>query len=112
MHDTTIEPRLTLNLTVSEPLRARDVVILVRTAMRYAADISVTKHGLQADGKSCFDLLDLDARPGDTLQIIAQGDDAREAIDAFGAALAAAVGEIASGRCERTERVDKDMNVC
>ena len=65
--------------------------MLVRTAMRYAADITVKKHGLQADGKSCFDLLTLNVHPGDTLQIIARGDDAGEAIDAFETALAHAV---------------------
>jgi phosphotransferase system HPr (HPr) family protein len=59
--------------------------------MRYAADITVQKHDFRADGKSCFDLLALNAHPGDTLQIIARGDDAGEAIDAFKTALATAV---------------------
>ena len=83
MHNTTSTRKQSVKLTVSQPLGARDVADLARVAMRYAADITVQKHDLWANGKSCFDLLAMQAHRGDTLQIIAQGDDADQAIDAL-----------------------------
>lgn len=55
-------PKQCVKLIVSQPLRARDVTTLVKTAMRYAADITVKKHGFHANGRSCFDLLALTPR--------------------------------------------------
>ena len=73
MCDATSIPKQSVKLAVLQPLRARDIVVLVRTAMRYASDITVAKHDCQADGKSYFDLLALNAHPGDRLQVIARG---------------------------------------
>lgn len=62
----------------------RDATMFVRTAMRYAADITVEqRRGSHADGKNCADLLALHVRLGDTLRITAIGDDAGEAIAAL-----------------------------
>ena len=91
MHDTTSTARQSVKLTVSQPLRARDAATVVRTAMRYTADITVQKHDVRADGKSRFALLGLNVQPGDKLQIIGQGEDVGQAINAFKTALASAV---------------------
>ena len=92
MRDATIEPELTVTLTVSHPLRARDIVVFAQTASGYAAEITVKKHDSQADGKRYFALVELNAQPGDTLHIVARGDDASEAIDALKTSIVALDG--------------------
>ena len=69
-------------------LHARPAAQLVRTAMRYAAAVTVYAGDRQADAKSLLAVLGLGARRGTQLRLRAEGREAAQAIDA----LAACVG--------------------
>ena len=64
-------------------LHARPAAIFVRTAMKYKATISVVANDREADAKSILSVLALGARAGTTLRLVAEGEDARDAVDAL-----------------------------
>jgi phosphocarrier protein HPr len=64
-------------------LHARPAAIFVRTAMKYKARISVVVNDREADAKSILSVLALGARAGTTLRVVAEGEDARDAVDAL-----------------------------
>jgi len=64
-------------------LHARPAGVFVKTAMRFSARIIVTHDGKQADAKSILAVLALGATGGTTLQLHAEGDDARAALEAL-----------------------------
>ena len=64
-------------------LHARPAAIFVRTAMKYKARISVVVDDREADAKSILSVLALGARAGTTLRVVAEGEDARDAVDAL-----------------------------
>lgn len=74
-------------------LHARPSASFVQTANRYRAEIKVEKDGQVADGKSIMDLMMLAAAQGTRITIKAQGDDAREALEALGALIEGRFGE-------------------
>jgi len=75
------EARVTLPDGVA--LHARPAAIFVRTAMKYKARISVVANDREADAKSILSVLALGARPGTTLRLVAEGEDAPDAVDAL-----------------------------
>ncbi len=74
-------------------LHARPSASFVQTANRFRAEIKVEKDGQVADGKSIMDLMMLAAAQGTKIIIKAQGDDAREALEALGALIEGRFGE-------------------
>jgi phosphotransferase system HPr (HPr) family protein len=75
------EARVTLPDGVA--LHARPAAIFVRTAMKYKARISVVVNDREADAKSILSVLALGAGAGTTLRLVADGEDARDAVDAL-----------------------------
>jgi phosphotransferase system HPr (HPr) family protein len=61
-------------------LHARPAALFVRTAMRFKADISVVANDREANAKSILSVLALGARGGTTLRVLAQGEDAGDAL--------------------------------
>tara|TARA_R110002111_G_scaffold107943_1_gene166559 strand:+ start:511 stop:720 length:210 start_codon:yes stop_codon:yes gene_type:complete len=55
----------------------------VDTASAFTSDITVTKNGQAADGKSIMQLMTLEALKGTELKIDAEGPDADKAVDAL-----------------------------
>jgi phosphotransferase system HPr (HPr) family protein len=51
--------------------------------MKYKARISVVVNDREADAKSILSVLALGARAGTTLRLVAEGEDARDAVDAL-----------------------------
>lgn len=66
-----------------EGLHARPAAEFVRTAKRFSSEIVVVKGGREANAKSSLKLMTLGARKGDKLTIRAEGEDAKEAVDAL-----------------------------
>ena len=66
-----------------EGLHARPAAEFVRTAKRFSSEIMVVKGEREANAKSSLKLMTLGARKGDTLTIRAEGEDAKEAVDAL-----------------------------
>ena len=64
-------------------LHARPAAEFVKVAGRFAASIRVAKDGLEVNGKSIMGVLMLAAEHGSRLRLIAEGNDAEDAVDAL-----------------------------
>lgn len=64
-------------------LHARAAALLVQTANRFSAQITISKDGQTADGRSIMGVLTLAATQGSKIQVEAVGDDAEQAIKAI-----------------------------
>ncbi len=65
-------------------LHARAAGLLVRTANKYQAEISLEKDGIVANAKSIMGVMMLAAAMGSRVKIKAKGTDARRAVRALG----------------------------
>ncbi|MCD6491429.1 MAG: HPr family phosphocarrier protein [Candidatus Njordarchaeia archaeon] len=61
-------------------LHARPAALFVKTARKFKSKISVEKDGQVVDAKNILGVLSLGAEMGDEIKIIAEGEDAQEAI--------------------------------
>ena len=64
-------------------LHARAAALLVQTANRFSAQITLSKDGQTADGRSIMGVLTLAATQGSKIQVEAVGDDAEQAVKAI-----------------------------
>ena len=64
-------------------MHARAAAEFTRTAAQYKSSIFVSKDGLEINGKSIMGVLMLAAAQGSVIHIRAEGDDARDAIQAL-----------------------------
>jgi phosphocarrier protein HPr len=64
-------------------LHARASALLVQTVNKFAAQVSISKDGQVADGRSIMAVLTLAATQGSKIQVEASGDDAERAIKAI-----------------------------
>jgi phosphocarrier protein HPr len=64
-------------------LHARAAALLVQTANRFSAQISLSKDGQTADARSIMGVLTLAATQGSKIQVEAVGDDAEQAVKAI-----------------------------
>jgi len=62
-------------------LHARPAAVFVQIANKYESEISIVKEEQTVNGKSIMGILMLAAEKGAKITIIAEGDDAQEAID-------------------------------
>lgn len=77
-------------------LHARPGTMLVNTIKQFTSDITVTNldgSGKPANGRSLMKVVALGVKKGHRLRFTAQGDDARQALDAIGEAIASGLGE-------------------
>jgi phosphocarrier protein len=64
-------------------IHLRAAGVLVQVAGRFAAEVWVERRGNRANGKSIMSVLSLAAGHGSELEISAEGDDARDAVNAI-----------------------------
>jgi len=74
-------------------LHARLATLLVQTASRFAAEITIGRDGHVSDGKRIIGVLMLGAGPGTRLNLTARGEDAQQALDAVEALFRSRFGE-------------------
>ncbi len=74
-------------------LHARAAGLLVRTANKYKAEISIEKDGMVANAKSIMGVMMLAAAMGSRISIKAEGTDARKAVRALGRLIESKFGE-------------------
>lgn len=63
-------------------LHARPAAQLVKVTGKFKSSIKIEKDGITADGKSIMGLMTLAAEVGSTIIVIADGEDAQQAVDA------------------------------
>lgn len=78
-------PTARAQIAVMHPsgLHARPAAAFVRTAGRFRSAIRVAHAGREADAKSILEVLTLGVRAGATVDVEAEGDDAREAVESL-----------------------------
>jgi len=69
-------------------IHARPAALFVKTVSQFQSDITVTKDGNIASGKSIMGLLTLEGYFGSKLKVTATGPDAEEALNALGELIA------------------------
>lgn len=74
---------VTIKLLNRTGLHARPAALFVQTASKFKSDILVRKNERSANAKNILEVLSLGAEYGDTITIIANGEDAKEAIEAL-----------------------------
>lgn len=62
-------------------IHARPAALLVKTANKFDAEITVEKDGNCVSGRSIMGLMSLEAGCGAVLDVVAEGVDAREALE-------------------------------
>jgi phosphocarrier protein len=64
-------------------VHARAAALLVQTANRFSAQVTISKDGQTADGRSIMGVLMLAATQGSTIEVEAAGQDAEQAVKAI-----------------------------
>ena len=72
-----------VTITNSLGMHARPAMAFVDAATGFTSNIKVIKDGQEVDGKSIMHLMMLAATKGTELEIIAEGDDAEQAIESL-----------------------------
>lgn len=71
----------TLKLTAKDGLHTRPAALFVQEAKRFSSEISIEAGGKVSNAKSLFKLQLLDLGQGAEIKIMANGDDAHQAIE-------------------------------
>lgn len=74
-------------------LHARSAAKLLRVAAEFEAAVTLRTAGSQASARSMMDMLRLGARRGDSIQVMARGVQAREAVEAVRSLIEEGFGE-------------------
>ncbi len=85
--------RGTFEIVNDRGLHARAATKLVQLASSFAAEVELEKDGQRANAKSVMGVLLLCGAKGTRVSVIADGEDAAQAVDAIGALIAARFGE-------------------
>lgn len=73
----------TLVVMNKKGLHARPAAMMVQLASKFQSQVSIVYEGQQVNGKSIMGILTLGAQNGASLNIIIEGPDAHEAMDAY-----------------------------
>ncbi len=73
----------TVTITNPQGLHARPAQMLSSLASQFESNIELVKNGEKIDAKSILSVLTLGAVAGTQIEIIAQGNDSKEALDAL-----------------------------
>ena len=79
----TSEVRRTMEIVNKLGLHARAAAKLIDLASGFESSIRICRDGREADAKSIMKVMMLAASKGTSLEVVAQGDDAAEAVEAI-----------------------------
>ena len=85
--------RGTFEIVNERGLHARAATKLVQLASRFECEVDLEKEGQRANAKSVMGVLLLCGAKGTSVSVIADGDDAQQAVDAIGGLIASRFGE-------------------
>jgi len=86
-------PERTVQIVNKAGLHARPAAEIVKLAAKYSSAITVIRDDLEVNGKSIMGVMMLAAECGSTLQLKAEGPDAKEALDALAKLIESKFGE-------------------
>ena len=82
-----------LVITNSLGLHARPAATLVKTVLQYKSDVHIALNGHRVNAKSIMGLLTLAAAQGSRLEVVCEGEDAEQAMQAVRDLVEAGFGE-------------------
>ena len=83
----------TVTIVNKNGVHARPAAEIVKTAGRFASNITIVRDDLEVNGKSIMGVMMLAAECGAQITLRATGDDAESAVDALAQLVAAKFGE-------------------
>ncbi len=86
-------PERTVTVLNAHGIHARPAAEIVKTAARFAAEITIVRDDLEVNGKSIMGVMMLAAECGASLSLRAEGADAEAALDALCTVIANKFGE-------------------
>ena len=93
MNDSRMEHSTQVTILNKYGLHARPAAEFVKLANRFASEVWVTKDQVEVNGKSIMGVMMLAAECGSTVDIRANGADAREAVEALASLVTERFGE-------------------
>ncbi len=88
-----MEMRGTFEIVNKLGMHARAATKLVQTASRFRSQVQIEKDGHVANAKSVMGVLLLCGHQGSKITVLAEGEDAADAVEAIGALIADRFGE-------------------
>ena len=82
-----------MTISNTQGLHARPVMRFVDLAAQYGSAVRVRKDDIEVDGKSPMEMMLLEAGPGTVLRLVADGEDARPAVQALAGLINSKFGE-------------------
>lgn len=83
----------TVTIVNKNGVHARPAAEIVKTAGRFASNVTIVRDDLEVNGKSIMGVMMLAAECGSQITLRATGDDADEAVEALAQLVAAKFGE-------------------
>ena len=83
MPESSTHSEIEVTISNTQGLHARPVMRFVDIAMQFCSSIRVSKDSQDVDGKSPMEMMLLEATQGTVLRLTADGEDARQAIEAL-----------------------------
>lgn len=71
------------NVTIGSSFDTRSAALLVQTAGKFSSKVLIKTDGRTANAKSIMGIISLGIVDGQTIQLVAEGDDERQAIPAL-----------------------------
>ena len=87
------EIRRTMEIVNKLGVHARAAAKLIELASRFESGIRIYRDDREADGKSIMKVMTLAASKGTSIEVVAQGDDAADAVEAIERLVAGRFGE-------------------
>ncbi len=88
-------PERSVQIINRNGLHARPAAEIVKTAAKFAADVTIARDDVEVNGKSIMGVMMLAAEFGSTVRLTAAGPDADAALEALAALIASKFGESA-----------------
>ncbi|MCT4564607.1 MAG: HPr family phosphocarrier protein [Maledivibacter sp.] len=71
----------TVKILNESGLHARPAAVFVKTASKFKSEITIESKGVELNAKSIMNILSMGAKQGDTIRIITDGPDEKEALE-------------------------------
>jgi phosphocarrier protein len=88
-----VEVKGTFEIVNKLGMHARAAAVFVQRAKEFKSEITVRKQEIEVSGKSIMGVLQLAALQGESIEIVAEGEDGHEALKALGDLVAERFGE-------------------
>lgn len=76
--------KIDVSINNESGLHARPASMFIKEASKYKSELKVLKGGKEYNAKSIMGILSMGAKKGDTITILAEGSDEKQAVESLG----------------------------